>query len=130
MYASQDFIAAADYIIAWLAYGIAAAVLLGLQAWVTRRWQRNLRWLLLGLAAVLLLTPAPVPGHDILAPAFMFVAFAALGQADAAELAPVLVKLALLALGVVVFVVVEGMWWRQRQAAAERRADLERRRAA
>lgn len=128
MYESQDFIAAADYTIAWITYGVAAATLLGLQAWLTRRWQRNLRLLLLGLAAVVLLTPAPVPGHSVLSPAFMVVGFAATGQSDASDLAPVLVKLALLLLAVVIVVVAEGLWWRRRTATA-RSTEPARRRA-
>ncbi len=122
---------AADYRLAWTFYLAAAAGWLLLQGWLTRRWQRETQLLLLGLAAMLLLIPEPVPGHQLLAPAFGFLLLAPLtGNVD--QLAPILVKLSLAGIGLVVLVVIEGVWRRRRQmrrrAATEQRVKQRQRR--
>lgn len=121
MFESQDFVAASDYMVAWAVYGAAAAVLLGVGLWVTRRWQRDLRWLVLGLLAILLLMPAPVPEASVQAPVISFLALGALSGHNPELLAPVLVKLALSIVVLVVAVVAHGVWWRRRRPAAARR---------
>ncbi len=106
--------AAADYRLAWTIYLAAAVGWLLLQGWLTRHWQRETWLLLLGLAAVLLLLPEPVPGHDLQAPALGFLLLAPLtGHAEL--LAPVLVKLSLAGIALVLLVVGEGIWRVRRQ---------------
>lgn len=106
--------AAADYRLAWTVYLVAAFGWLLLQAWLTRRWQRETQLLLLGLVAVVLLMPEPVPGHALKAPALGFLLLAPL-TGNLEQLAPVLVKLSLAGIAVVLLVVVEGIWRVRRQ---------------
>lgn len=82
--------------------------------WLTRRWQRDIRWLLLGLMAVLMFLPAPIPGHNASAPAFIFIALGVLTGA-VEIMAPVLVRFSLSGILVVILVIVEGFWWRRRR---------------
>jgi hypothetical protein len=111
MLESQDYVGAWDHLLAWGAYIAAALLLLFALWWFSRRWQRDTRHLLLALLAVVLLTPAPVPGHGTLAPAMIFILMG--GVTGGAEvMAPVLVRLSLLALAAVLAVVLEGFWWR------------------
>lgn len=106
--------AAADYKLAWTIYLVAAVVWLLLQGWLTRHWQRETSLLLLGLVAIVLLMPEPVPGYDLKAPALGFLLLAPLtGQLEL--LAPVLVKLSLAGIGLVLLVVGEGIWRVRRQ---------------
>ena len=123
--------AAADYRLAWTVYLVAACGWLLLQGWLTRHWQRETWLLLLGLAAVLLLMPEPMPGRELLAPALGFVMLAPLtGHADL--LAPVLVKLSLAGIALVLLVIVAGIWrlrrQRRQQAAAKQRVESRRQR--
>lgn len=130
MYESQDFLAASDYFLAWSIYGVSALVLLFLFWYVIRGWQRDLRWLLLGLAAVLLLLPSSVPGHSALAPALAFLTLGIVSGHGAEVLAPVAVKLTLAATVVVAVVVATAMLRRRSALEAQRRAELARRRSA
>ena len=98
----------------WAVYLSAAVVILLILWRWTRRWQRDTRFLLLALLAVVLLTPAPVPGHVVLAPAIIFVVLG--GVTGGVEVvAPILVRFSLLGLAVLLLTVVEGIWWRARQ---------------
>lgn len=113
MLQSEDYLTAFDRSLAWGVYLGAALVVLVVMFWLTRRWQRNLRWLLLALLAILELMPATVPGHVAKAPAFIFVAMGVLMK-KTEVVAPVLVQFSLAAILAVVLVVIEGMWWRSR----------------
>jgi uncharacterized membrane protein len=129
MLQTQDFFAVFDRSVAWGLYLGATAVMLAIMIWFTRRWQRNLRWLVLGALAVLALMPAPVANHPEHAPAFMVVAFGLLtGDIDA--IAPVLVQFALAGVVLLVLVIVEGVWWyaRHRRRAVSRTAGAARKR--
>jgi hypothetical protein len=132
MFDAQDYTAASDYSVAWMVYLAAAAVLLFLQWRFTRRWQRDTRFLLLALVAVLLLMPAPMPGHHVLAPAFGFLLLGGI-TGGPEVLAPVLVRLSLGCVAAALLVAAEGIWWRarrrRRQAEAEARARRVRARA-
>jgi len=98
----------------WAVYLSAAVVILLILWRWTRRWQRDTRFLLLALLAVLLFTPAPVPGHATMAPAMIFVVLG--GVTGGVEVvAPVLVRFSLLGLAVLLLTVVEGVWWRARR---------------
>lgn len=111
---TQDYVGAWDHVLAWSAYLAAALVLLFALWWWSRRWQRDTRHLLLALLGVLLLTPAPVPGHTVQAPAMIFVLLG--GVTGGAEVvAPVLVRLALVGIVAVLLVVADSIWWRRRQ---------------
>ena len=113
MLESQDYAGAWDHLIAWGLYFAAALTLLFIWWRLTRRWQRDTRFLLLALLAVVLLTPAPVPGHAVLAPALIFIVLG--GVTGGAEvMAPVLVRLSLIGLLAVLLVAAEGVWWRIR----------------
>jgi heme A synthase len=122
MLQTQDLFAALDRSFAWSLYLGAAVLMLAIMFWFTRRWQRNLRWLLLGALAVLVLMPAPVANHPALAPAFVVAAFGLLTH-NADAMAPVLVRFALAGVVLLVLVIVEGVWWhrRHRGGAAARR---------
>jgi hypothetical protein len=110
----QDYVGASDYLLAWSLYLVSALVIFFMLWRLTRRWQRDTRFLLLALLAVVLLTPAPVPGRDVLAPAIIFVALG--GVTGGAEVvAPVLVRLSLIGLLAVILVTAEGVWWRRRR---------------
>ncbi len=122
MQQAQDYFAIFDRSVAWGIYLGASLLLLGIMIWLTRRWQRNLRWLLLALLAVAVFMPAPIPGQQAQSPAFVIVALGALSH-DVEVIAPVLVRFALAAVLVVILVAIEGVWWRARQrvqAAASR----------
>ncbi len=119
MLQTQDFFSAFDRSFAWGLYLGATAVALAIMVWITQRWQRNLRWLLLGLLLVVALMPAPIPNHGVQAPAFVFLAFGLLTR-DADMMAPVLVRYALAGAVLVLLVVVEGVWWQARQRRAMR----------
>jgi hypothetical protein len=104
----------ADYTMLWdhtAAWGIyLVATFIFLLAWwqLTRRWQFDVRGLLLALLAVFLLVPAPVPGRDVLAPAMIIVALSPF--AGTPELiADVLVRLIFAATAAVVLVIVAGV---------------------
>ena len=101
----------------WGAY-LGAAVVICLAAFMlTRRWQKDIRWLLLSLLAVFLFMPAPVPGRAPLqAPAMIFVVLSPFtGTPDV--LAPVLVRLSLAAVLAILLTIVAGIWrrWRRRK---------------
>lgn len=114
MLQTQDFLSAFDRSFAWGLYLGAAVVALAIMIWVTQRWQRNLRWLLLGLLVVVALLPAPIPNHGVQAPAFVFLVFGLLTK-NVDMMAPVLVRYALAAALVLLLVVVEGVWWQARK---------------
>lgn len=132
MFDPQDYMAASDYSIAWLVYLLSAAVLLLLQWRFTRGWQRDLRFLLLALATLVLLLPVPLPGYRVMVPA---VGFLLLGgfTGGPAILAPVLVRLAIGTLVVLLLTVVHGVVWRQlqrrRQTEEDRRMQRRRQQA-
>jgi hypothetical protein len=108
----QDYANAWDHLIAWAVYLIAAAIICFAWWRLTKRWLHEIRYLLLALIAVLLFTPAPVPGHTVLAPALMFVLLGALTGGGAEVLAPVLVRLSLAGTVAVLLVVVSSIVWR------------------
>jgi len=111
---AQPYAVAGEHSFIWGVYLLAAfTILVILWRW-SRRWQRDTRFLLLALLAVVLLTPAPVPGHVVLAPAIIFVVLG--GVTGGVEVvAPILVRFSLLGLAVLLLTVVEGIWWRARQ---------------
>lgn len=125
MLQAHDYTNAFDRTFVWGVYLGCGLVALAIFVWLTRRWQRDIRLLLLALMAVLMFLPAPIPGHSASAPAFIFIALGVL--TDAVEImAPVLVRFSLIGILVVVLVIVEGFWWRLRR---RRRAPAARGRA-
>lgn len=121
MFDSRDFLAASDFLTAWGVYLLAALVLLGLLWRVSRRWQRDLRALAMGLSAVLLLTPSAVPGHGVLAPALSFLALGGLSPNSSEILAPVIVKLAILTTLMVLLVIAYAVLRRQHSGRSAQR---------
>jgi len=116
---SQDYAVAWEHLLAWGIYLAAAFTVLFILWRFMRRWQRDTRFLLLILLAVLLLTPAPVPGHAVMAPAMIFVVLG--GVTGGAEVvAPILVRLSLMGLLAVLITVVESIWWRYRRRRQRR----------
>jgi heme A synthase len=111
---SQAYLAIFDRSVAWGVYLGSAVLMLAILIWITHRWQRDTRLLLLALLAVLVLMPAPIPGHNALAPAFVFVVLGVITGAVEA-LAPILVRFSLAGILVVVLVAIQGVWWRQRR---------------
>jgi hypothetical protein len=99
----------------WSAYLGSAVVICFAAFMLTRRWQTDIRWLLLTLLAVFLFVPAPVPGRAPLqAPAMIFVVLSPF-TGTPEILAPVLVRLSLAAIGAILFVVGIGIWRRLRR---------------
>lgn len=99
----------------WGIYLAAAVVLCAVLLRLTRRWQFDIRWLLLALCAVFLFMPAPVPGRAPLqAPAMIFVVLSPI-TGTPETLAPVLVRLMLGAIAAVVLVVAIAIFRRVRQ---------------
>jgi uncharacterized membrane protein len=129
MLQTQDFFAVFDRSAAWGLYLGATVVMLAIMTWFTWRWQRNLRWLVLGALAVLALMPAQVANHPEQAPAFMVVAFGLL-TGDIDVMAPVLVQFALAGVVLLVLVIIEGVWWhaRHRRRTVSRTAGSGRKR--
>ncbi|MET0379147.1 MAG: hypothetical protein ABW049_09175 [Spongiibacteraceae bacterium] len=114
MLQAHDYTNAFDRTFVWGLYLGCGLLAFAIFIWLTQRWQRDIRLLLLALMAVLMFLPAPVPGHDASAPAFIFIALGVLsGSVEA--MAPVLVRFSLVAILIVVLVVVEGFWWRLRR---------------
>lgn len=111
---SQAHLAIFDRSVAWGIYLGSAVLGLAILIWLTRRWQRDTRLLLLALLAVLVLMPAPVPGHKAQAPAAIFVVLGVITGAVEA-LAPILVKFSLAGILVVLLVAIQGFWWRHRR---------------
>lgn len=124
MLESQDYAVAWEHLVVWGIYLLAAFTIVFILWRFMRRWQRDTRFLLLALLAVILLTPAPVPGHAVLAPAMIFVVLG--GVTGGAEVvAPVLVRLSLMGVLAILLTIIEGIWWRSRRrraAARERQA--------
>jgi len=98
---------------------LAAAIALCVALWrLTRRWQPDIRWLLLALIAVFLFVPAPVPGQDSSqAPAMIFVLLSPMTGAPE-DLAAVLVRLMFAAAIAVLVVIAAGVWRRLRRRRA------------
>lgn len=117
MLQADDYLTVFDRSFAWGVYLGAALVVLAVLFWLSRRWQRNLRWLMLLLLAIAALMPATVPGHAAKAPAFIFIVMGMLMK-KTEVVAPVLVQFSLAAILAVVVVVIEGVWWRSRQGTA------------
>lgn len=118
-----------DRTFVWGLYLGCGLVVLAIFVWLTHRWQRDIRFLLLALLAVIMFLPAPIPGHAASAPAFIFIALGILTGA-VEIMAPVLVRFSLIAILVVVLVAIEGFWWRSRRRrkvpAAKRAAAVRR----
>ena len=96
----------------WSAYLGSAAVICLAACMLTRRWQADIRLLLLTLLAVFLFMPAPVPGRAPLqAPAMIFVALSPF-TGTPEILAPVLVRYSLAAVVAILLVAVAGVWRR------------------
>jgi hypothetical protein len=112
----QDYASAWDHLIAWAVYLLSATVICFALWRLTKRWLHEIRYLLLALFAVLLYVPAPVPGHALLAPAWLFVAFGAVGG-SVDLLAPVLVRLSFAAVLAVLLVLLTSIVWRLRRRA-------------
>lgn len=118
---------ASDHLLAWAVYGVAAVVLLFMLWRFTRRWQWDTRWLLLALVTVLVATPSPVPGHELMAPAMIFLLLG--GMTGGAEvIAPALVRLSLAGVLAIILVVIAGFWHRRNVRRARARAETEQRR--
>ena len=111
---SQAYFAIFDRSVAWGIYLGSAVLILAIMIWLTHRWQRDTRLLLLALLAVAILMPAPIPGHKAMAPALIFVALGIVTGAVEA-LAPILVKFSLAGVLVVLVVAIQGFWWRHRR---------------
>jgi len=105
-----------DHTAAWSVYLIAAAVFLIACLRLTRRWQADVRWLLLALLAVFLLVPAPIPERSLLAPAMIFIVLSPFTGAPEL-IASVLVRLILAAAVAVVLVIIAGIVRRLRRRA-------------
>lgn len=117
----HDYTAAFDRTFAWGLYLGCGVLVMLVMTWLTHRWQRDVRLLLLGLLALAIFLPAQVPGHQASAPAFVFVALGILtGSVDV--LAPVLVKFSLIGIVIVVLVVIESVWWRHRRRVRNQQA--------
>lgn len=114
MLQAHDYTAAFDRSMVWGIYLGCGLLVLAIMVWLTRRWQRDIRFLLLALLAVAMFLPAPIPGQGVSAPAFIFIGFGLLtGSVDA--IAPVLVRFSLAGIATVLLVLVEAIWWRQRR---------------
>jgi hypothetical protein len=124
MLQAHDYTTAFDRTFAWGLYLGCGLLVFLIFLWLTHRWQRDIRFLLLALLAVVMFLPAPIPGHAAMAPAAIFIALSLLsGQVDV--LAPVLVRFSLIGIVVVVLVIIESIWWRyrrRRHAAAAKAA--------
>lgn len=114
MLQAHDYTNAFDRTFVWGVYLGCGLVAFAIFVWLTRRWQRDIRLLLLALLAVLMFLPAPIPGHNASAPAFIFIALGVLTGA-VEIMAPVLVRFSLIGILVVVLVIAEGFWWRARR---------------
>jgi hypothetical protein len=110
----QDYANAWDHLIAWGIYLLSASILCFALWRLTRRWQHEIRYLLLALIAVILYMPAPVPGHAVLAPALMFLLLGAI-TGGAEVLAPVLVRLSLGGILAILLVLLSSALWRWRR---------------
>jgi hypothetical protein len=117
MLQAHDYTTAFDRTFAWGIYLGCGVLAFLIFCWLTRRWQRDIRLLLLGLLAVAMFLPAPIPGHSAMAPAFIFVALSLL-TGGVEVLAPVLVRFSLVGILVVVLVIIESVWWRYRRRRA------------
>jgi len=114
----QDYSNAWDHLIGWGVYLLSAAIICFALWRLTKRWQHEIRYLLLALIAVVLFMPEPVPGHSVLAPALMFLLLGAM-TGGAEVLAPVLVRLSLggvLAIFLVLISSILWRWYRRRRA--------------
>jgi len=111
---SQAYFAIFDRSVAWGIYLGSAVLTLAILIWITHRWQRDIRLLLLALLAIVLFMPAPVPGHQAQAPALIFVVLGVITGA-VEPLAPILVKFSLAVIGIVLLVAIQGVWWRYRR---------------
>lgn len=111
----EDYASAWQHMLAWGIYLIAAGLLCLAFMQLTRRWQKDIRLLLLALIAVFLLVPAPVPGRTLLAPAMIFVVLSPV-TGTPEVLAAVVVRLMLASIGAIILVILAGIWrrWRQR----------------
>jgi hypothetical protein len=112
----QDYSNAWDHMLAWWIYLLSAGVICFALWRLTRRWLHELRYLLLGLLAVVLFMPAPVPGHNVLAPALMFLLLGAF-TGGVEVIAPVLVRLSLGGVLAILVVLVSSALWRWRRRA-------------
>ncbi len=131
MLQAHDYTNVFDRTFVWGLYLGCGLLAFAIFVWLTRRWQRDIRLLLLALMAVLMFLPAPIPGYDASAPAFIFIALGVLSGA-VEIMAPVLVRFSLIGILVVVLVIVESFWWRARRrhrvAASAREGSREERR--
>ena len=103
----------------WGVY-LSAAVLICLMAFMLiRRWQADIRLLLLTLLALFLFLPAPVPGRAPLqAPAMIFIALSPF-TGTPETLAPILVRYSVGTVLAILFVIIAGVLrrvWRRRHA--------------
>ncbi len=132
MLQAHDYTAAFDRGLVWAIYLGCGLLVLAIMIWLTRRWQRDIRFLLLALLAVAMFLPAPIPEQGVSAPAFIFIGIGLLTHSVDA-IAPVLVRFSLAGIATVLLVVVEAIWWRQRRRrrrAANRPAGASPRRPA
>jgi hypothetical protein len=103
----------------WSAY-LASAVLMCFAVFMLiRRWQADIRLLLLTLLTLFLFMPAPVPGRAPLqAPAMIFIALSPF-TGTPETLAPILVRYSVGAVLVILFVIFAGIWRRVRRRRAK-----------
>jgi hypothetical protein len=96
----------------WAAYLVAAVVICFVVFMLTRRWQADIRWLLLTLLALFVFMPTPVPGRSPLqAPAMIFIVLSPF-TGTPEVLAPVLVRYSLGAIVAILIVIIAGVWRR------------------
>jgi hypothetical protein len=118
MFSLSKFTTEAGSQMVWSAYLVAAGVICFAAFMLTRRWQKDIRWLLLTLLAVFLFVPTPVPGRaPMQAPAMIFVVLSPF-TGTPEVLAPVLVRLTLAAIVAILVTIVAGIWRRVRRRRA------------
>lgn len=110
----QDYSNAWDHLLGWSIYLLSALIICFVLWRLTRRWVHELRYLLLALVAVVLFMPAPVSGHDVLAPALMFLLLGAV-TGGVEIIAPVLVRLSLGGVLAILVVLISSALWRWRR---------------
>ena len=109
-----DYTTVWDHTAAWSVYIAAAVVFLIACLRLTRRWQADVRWLLLSLLAVLLLVPAPIPERALFAPALIFLVLSPF-TGSPELIASVLVRFILAAVIAIVLVIIAAVIRRLRR---------------
>lgn len=119
MFSLAKFTTEAGNQMVWGAYLAAAVVICFTAFMLIRRWQADIRLLLLTLLTVFLFMPAPVPGRAPLqAPAMIFIALSPF-TGTPETLAPILVRYSLGAVIAILLVIIAGIWRRARRRRAQ-----------